>query len=72
MYTNAHSIDSKGENTQNLTLTLTKSHTWQKIESQLHMYSCNLLVNQLHICSTYNEKIISKVNNCYKYLSEMQ
>ena len=42
-------IESKGENTENLTLTLTKSHTWQKIASQLHMYSCNLLVNQLHI-----------------------
>jgi len=71
MYTDTHNIDSNGENTENLILTLTKSHTWQKIASQLHMYSCNSLVNQLHICSTYNEKIISKVN-CYKYLSEMQ
>ena len=46
MYTDAHNIDSKGANTENLTLTLTKSHTWQKIASQLHMYSCNSLVNQ--------------------------
>ena len=71
MYTDAHNIDSKGENTENSTLTPTKSHTWQKIASQLHMYKCNSLVNQLHICSTYNEKIISKVN-CYEYSSEMQ
>lgn len=71
MYTDTHNIDSKGENIENLTLMLTKSHTWQKIESQLHMYSSNLLVNQLDICSTYNEKIICKVN-CYKYLHEMQ
>ena len=62
MYTDAHNIDSKGENTENSTLTLTKSHTWQKIASQLHMYSCKSLVNQLHVCSTYNEKIISEVN----------
>ena len=40
---------------QNLTLD-------KKIASQLHMYSCKTLVNQLHVYSTYNEKIISEVN----------
>ena len=47
MYMDAHNIDGKSENTENLTLTLTKCHTWQKIASQLHMYSCSSLVNQL-------------------------
>ena len=37
MYTDAHNIDSKDENIENSTLTLTKSNTSQKIASQLHI-----------------------------------
>ena len=37
MYMDAHNIDSKGENTENSTLRLTKSNTSQKIASQLHI-----------------------------------
>ena len=48
MYTDAHIIDSKGKNTENSTLRLTKSNTSQKIAVN---YIYNSLVNQLHMHS---------------------
>ena len=56
MYTDAHNIDSKGENTENSTLTLTKSTTSQKIASQLHIQ----LISEPTTHASYAQVIVNR------------